>query len=333
MNSPMAPVAQLEYRLIILSGPEQGATYKLVSPRVTIGRGTENDIVLSHDRKCSRHHAVIEYDRQQRTFKITTVSTKNSIKVEGQSTKQSILTGDTEITVGKTKIKFQVRQGHALTAHPGAAPTPPKPQGDPVAFGSKTPQTKAKKRRRRSSLKSNKSSLRFWIIAGGAIVALVLALSGQEESSKEKAPGLRTEEQIKADIELAKRLKEKAEERNRSRTQNRTLREAQSNYVSGFRDYEKGQYERAMQSFQACISLNPQHDLCQRYYKLSQLRFRELIHHHMILGTRYREQNQFRACAASFRNAMQMAKDRSSPVYKEAKANYQACTAFLEGRF
>ena len=110
-------------------------------------------------------------------------------------------------------------------------------------------------------------------------------------------------------------------------------RQAQENYVRGFRDYNGGQYERALISFQACLALNPEHTLCNRYLRLSQRKFNEVVQYHMVLGRSYRDQSQFKACRAAFRNVMVMVKDASSTTYKEAKANYEACNSFVEGRF
>ena len=48
-----------EILLTILSGPESGVAYKLVGQAVTLGRASENDVVLQ-DNKSSRTHARLE---------------------------------------------------------------------------------------------------------------------------------------------------------------------------------------------------------------------------------------------------------------------------------
>ncbi|NCN40825.1 hypothetical protein GW916_06190, partial [bacterium] len=145
---------------------------------------------------------------------------------------------------------------------------------------------------------------------------------------------IRNEKQIEADINDAEEL-QKAAEATRAERLNPTLsqRKAQENYVSGFRDFRKGQYERSISSFQACLALNPNHPLCNRYLKLSQKKFGELIQYHMVLGRKYRDQNQYRACRSAFKNVMVMVRDPSSSIYKEAKSNYVACNNMVEGRF
>ena len=111
------------------------------------------------------------------------------------------------------------------------------------------------------------------------------------------------------------------------------FKEAQSNYIKGFRDYKKGQYERAISSFHACLSLYPKHLLCQRYQKLSYKKHEELIQYNMMLGKKYFDQGQYQACRSTFRNAMIMISDRSSKVYKEATANYKLCRLKTEGQY
>lgn len=66
---------------------------------------------------------------------------------------------------------------------------------------------------------------------------------------------------------------------------------------------------------------------------LTQRKFSELIQYHMDIGRKYREQNQFSACAVSFRNVMVMLKDSTNKRYIEAKANFEACSDRAEERY
>ena len=62
------------------------------------------------------------------------------------------------------------------------------------------------------------------------------------------------------DIEAAKKLREAAQmQRKNNLTPTFEIRQAQENYIKGFRDFKKGQYERALESFQACLALYPDH--------------------------------------------------------------------------
>jgi tetratricopeptide (TPR) repeat protein len=165
-----------------------------------------------------------------------------------------------------------------------------------------------------------------------ALVGGYLILSDTKKKKEEF--GLRTEQQMNADIESANKIKEARENENAKRLDTApTARQAQENYVRGFRDYRKGQYERALESFQACLALDPSHVLCNRYLRLSQRKFNEMVQYYVLLGRKYRDQNQFASCRAAFRNVMVMVKDANNETYKLAKANYEACNAFIEGRF
>ena len=66
---------------------------------------------------------------------------------------------------------------------------------------------------------------------------------------------------------------------------------------------------------------------------LSQKKFDELIQYHMILANKYRAQNQFEACKASFRNAMVMIRNPNNKNYIEAKSGFDACDTLQGERY
>jgi hypothetical protein len=168
-----------------------------------------------------------------------------------------------------------------------------------------------------------------------AILGIVVLLLFTGNSKKKKdALAMRTEQQIQADIEAANKLEAAAQTSAQKKLDDSvTAKQAQENFVRGFRDYRAGQFERSLDSFQACLALNPNHTLCNRYIRLAQRRFNEIVQYDMVLGRKYRDQNQFNPCRAAFRNVMVMVKDANSLIYKEAKANYDACNALAEGRY
>jgi tetratricopeptide (TPR) repeat protein len=171
------------------------------------------------------------------------------------------------------------------------------------------------------------------IIMWGSVLAIIAWLLNSEVVKK-KADPIKTSEQTDADIKEADKLRQTAETDRKKRVGTTTeIKQAQENYVKGFRDYKKGQYERAVEAFQACLSLYPDHILCNRYLRLAQKRFDEIIEVQMVLGRKYRDQGLYRECMNAFQNVMFMVKDFNSPRYKEAKANFEACNAFVEGRY
>ncbi len=309
--SPVIPSA--EFTVMVMSGPEKGTIYKLMGNEVTIGRGSDNDIIISKDPKCSRKHAAIRLTDQG--YVIEDISGKNKVWVNGQEMSSSPLHPSMVFMVGETELRFDI--------------VGLKPQTKLQIAPEHYPHTRSHSQQ--PMMKPKASPLTRRLILYG-VVGAVLYFLLSPSSKKVEETSLRTEQQIEAEIEVAKKLQEEAEKK-KIGANNLPFEEAQGSYVRGFRDYKKGQFGSAMESFQACLSLYPEHVLCTRYLRLSQRRFNELVQYHMILGRKYREQNQYSACAAAFRNVMMMVRDTNSKAYKEARANFDACQAFIEERF
>lgn len=306
----------------IISGPLSGSQVRMTAAQFSIGRSHECDISLAHDPKVSRKHARVYWAGD--SFHIQSLVKQNPVLIEGKPISESEIHSGTIIQLGDSQLRFD-ELGNKIAA-----------RGAPHLAPVSSQQPQVRKVKRASSPKrpvQNGSNVKRMVLYGlvGAFVVWVLFSS----EDKVKNPfEIRTEKQIEADIEEAKELQRIAEKVRADRL-NPTVseRSAQEHYVKGFRDFRKGQFERSISSFQACLALNPDHPLCNRYLKLSQKKFGELVQYHMVLGRKYRDQNQFRACRSAFRNVMVMVKDPSSSIYKEARINYDACNSSVEGRF
>ncbi len=327
----------LESKWTVMNGPQKGAVQTLAQNTLLLGRSAECDIVIVEDPKCSRKHAKVEWT--DRGYVIEILSKNNVLKVNGERLEMAILEDGDVICLGETEVLFNLigqAQLPTLAIGPGgqgwAAPpahihnTHQTVIGYQDARPAPNPSRPSKKRKL-----ANKT--RFYIY--GAILLIVVWLFIPSGTKNKKELAIRTQQQVDQDIEAAKKLQAAAEaqRRNNNLSPSFEVRQAQENYVKGFRDFQKGQYERALESFQACLALYPDHVLCNRYLKLSQRKFNELVQYHMVLGRKYRDQEQYRACRAAFRNVMVMVKDFSSPIYKEAKANFDACNSYVEGLF
>lgn len=290
--------------MTIKSGSRAGTIFLLKGSEVTIGRASENNISLPDDLKCSRKHASLRITPQG-VF-IRSLSEKNPVIVNQKPCIEELLQEQSRVLIGSTEFIFETRE---INKGP-AAPRISKQAKASASFN---------------------ISPRF-IVYG--LVALVVTWLLWPSANKKKAVSIRSQEQIEADIADAELMKDTAQ-KEMSKTRDNTIsyQQAQETYIKGFRDYKKGQYERALEQFQACLSLYPQHALCNRYLRLSQRKFNELIQQQMILGRKYRDQNQFKACVASYRNVMVMIKDAQNVTYKEAKTNYDYCHYMVEGRY
>jgi pSer/pThr/pTyr-binding forkhead associated (FHA) protein len=290
--------------LTVLNGSARGEKFTMTSQRLSIGRDEENDISIPGDQKMSRRHAEILLS--QNGLEIRNVSEQNIMEVDGRECRRAFLNDNVAILLGETRFQFSVH-GSVARAAPSARIIP------------------SRRHRRKPGTQTSRRPL---IVLG--VVGLILWFVFSGGAKKPKAPV--TED---AEIKAAQLLKSAAEARRPKNAGANDLgyNQAQESFVMGFRDYRKGQYERALSSFQACLSLFPSHTLCSRYLSLTQKRFDELIQYHMVLGRKYRDQNQYSACASAYRNVMVMVKDAGNKRYLEAKANFEACQAQLEDRF
>lgn len=311
---------QISTKWTVLAGPMAGSVRLMNSPQFTIGRSPDCEFVIINDPKCSRHHARIQCEPLG--CQIHSLNERNLVLINGQPSERGQLSDGDVITLGTTEVQFNM-----ISSQNEAHLSVVRPQSMAYQHSNQAVADLPK----RSAKSKPRSGNKIWIYAILGLVGVFILLPSK---GKKKEIQLRMEQQIQADIETAKKLRESSEAQAlRKFDQGITSRQAQENYVRGFRDYKKGQYERALMSFQACLALNPEHILCNRYIRLSKRKFDELIQYEIVLGRKYRDQGQYKACRASFRNVMVMVKDANSPVYQEAHANYQTCDTLVEGRF
>ena len=327
-----------EFSLSVLTGPDRGSVYKLMGPKITIGRASENDVAIPADVKISRRHAKITFTPTG--IIITNLTDNNVLLVNGEPEKSKVLLPNSIIKVGETELKFNVSLANmpgdgvnAPTVRPSVAPAQP-PQNNginlnkPIKNGPAIDFNSLKK----AKLPGGKKSPVFLFVVAAIGLGFVWLFTG--ESKKAIEIKLRTEEAMSEEIKSQeKQIQDIQDERAKVGKNTVQFQQAQTFFVQGLRDYKQSQYERAMDAFQACLSTFPSHVSCQRYYRLSLKKYNELVQYHMILGRRYKEQNQFGACRSSFRNVMTMVKDSSSEIYKEALVNFNLCKEQLEDRF
>lgn len=320
MSAAVAVNTPMETKWTVISGPMKGVVRLMSQTHFSIGRSTECEFVIVNDPKCSRKHATINITTQG--CEVISHNEKNFVLVNGKEFDRKILRDSDVLTLGETEIKYNSTVQRLDPVHMAVAR--PQPHYPNAAH----PMSPAR-RGRGPAKKSSAPRLLIYFVIGIFFLFLMTPTK-----KKKQGIDLRTQQQIQTDIEVANELKKTADADSiRKIDQTVTARQAQENYVRGFRDFQKGQFERSMVSFQACLALNPEHVLCNRYIKWSQRKFDEVIQIQVVYGRKYRDQNQFKACRNAFRNVMVMVKDANSPVFKEAKANYEACNSFVEGRY
>ena len=118
-----APTAWLH----ITSGPRAGQTIPIQSDSVTIGRASDNDVVLD-DASVSRTHARISYRDGQ--FRVDDAGSMSGTLVEGSSAAATVLSSGMSLKFGETEMVFMQGEATAVADAPqqGAAETIIQPQ-------------------------------------------------------------------------------------------------------------------------------------------------------------------------------------------------------------
>ena len=362
-----APLATA--RIKINKGPHKGTVYKLVAGKVTIGRSSENDICLMDDEKCSRKQAVITFGPNGYSIKDT--SNRSSLKINNFSQVYSKLQDGDEIQCGNSTLQFEyklpVTATPALPTIPVIAPagkeiiqlknkngnahlapthlpennlqeashrlansnelSPYHPQH--ISF----PDEMGQKQNTYKQLgKKRKIKPKILLVSGIIFISWLLLSDSDNGSVEEKKDILITRQDKERDIKTLSELKEK-EQAKRKINSLPTFKNAQFAYVKGVRDYRKGLYNRAIESFRVCKTLYPKHELCSNYLQKSQIKQQQLIQSWMISGKYHREKREFHACMANFQNVIFAIQDETNIVYKEAFENYKICQIQHEDRY
>lgn len=361
MGAAIQLKGQVKFALEVVKGPHIGVRLDFTKDVISIGRGPENDLVLSSDPHASRAHAEIRR-RGPTEFVIVNVSQKNFVIVNGNVIESEVITPDSEITIGETEIRCYFESASLPVAptvpaapRPVAVPRPAMPQvapqmtpqqapSFPTAPSSPSPQTPnyyqnpppasppAPAGASGGLLENPK--VRFYGIIGILVLVGFFLFSPSKKDKVKDRNEIRTSTVSMQDYLQAEKRSQELLTIKKEKIDSVQYRRAQENFVKGFRDFQQGQYARAREAFQVVLNLDPDNELARRYYNLSKIKFDELVKFNMIQGNRYREKRNWRMCQSSYQNVMTMLFNRKEdPSYKEAKQFFDECFLNMEGRF
>lgn len=353
MNAARAtPKTGFKFMLAVNRGPDKGVCYQLLPPKVTIGRAPENNVTVN-DPRVSRQAAVIEFSVEKIT--IQDLSKRNALSVNGDTSASASLVDGDIIQIGDTEMVFMVealplaappkptgpRLDLVAPSHP-SQPLAQAPAGSPHAFapppsfdspplGFPPP---ASGPRSRSKTGNDNGKLRFYLIVG-VVLALVVWLLNSSPSEKKEEPGIRTVEEIQKDIEGSEKRQEDIAKRRTFKSEDERTRfeEANRHYLEGFRDYQKGQYTRAMRSFETARAIDPNHELARRYYRLAEKQRDEMIAMLILEGRRYKEKQMYARCSAALEKVLFAIMNKDDLKYKEAEALKNECDLMVDEKF
>lgn len=350
MSAAVKVKEAVKFDLEIVKGPHLGLKLSFSKPSVSIGRGPENDIVLSSDPRVSRQHAEIR-QRGPNDFVIVNLSSKNFILVNDQNVQSELLTNESVIQIGDTELHFKADlpvvdqvpfSPPSPTLH--SVPAPVKPYNPPTMGAYQVPKQGSfpgpgplpgpipRPLPSSNGLLQNPKA-RFYGIIGILLLGGWFIFSSGKKSVKDPN-AIRSSSISMKDVADAEKRTQELLTMKKEKYDSIQYRRAQENFIKGFRDFQQGQYARARESFQVVLNLDPDNELAKRYYHLSKIKFDELVKFNMMQGNRYREKKSWRLCQSNYSNVMTMLQYRKDdPSYKEAKQFYEECTLNVEGRF
>lgn len=354
----------VRFSLEAVKGPHKGLTFESDKTSITIGRGPENDIVLTDDPRVSRQHAEIKQSLGQ--FYLVNLSQKNFVLLNNQNITSEKIDNKSVIQVGETEFKF-IAQGSTNLLEPvspvlAPVPTPappsamsgipsvhaggvpsvappppppgygrgPAPQAPPPGYGA----APARPYTPPSGLAALIQHPKFKVYFVVALVGLLgfYMLKGGKTRKVEDRPFRTSEELEVSRTEAENEIKQFQERKDKMKIA--VYQKAYENFLRGYRDYRQGQYARAREAFQLVLNLDPENELARRYFNLAKIRFDELIKFNMLQGRRYLEKQNYRMCRSNFQTVMTMlGNDPSNPEYVEAKTYHEQCNTALEGRY
>lgn len=354
MNSVAAALKKISaVKVTVIGGPNSGQSFVFDRQLITIGRGSDNDIVFAQDTRMSRNH--LELQKVGDKLIVRNISQRNQILLNNERVQEKAISGTSIIQVGGTNLEIRLASDEGLNSPQkavaklvavpvaqvqkleveGRSSSPPPPS---QKISSKTNSAKFEARASsgysevRTQPQKN-SRARLYVIVALVIMAGAWLLNDDAKKKKMEI-NIRTEADITRAIDdSAKAVKEIQASQSRMGQDSIQFKAAQEQYVKGFRDYRQGQYARAQQSFQAALSLYPAHELARKYYVQAQRKFEEQVDTTMSQGRKYYQKNNYRMCQSAFASAMIMIKDTTKAKYKEAKQLYDECSLRLEGRF
>lgn len=325
-----------------VGGSNAGQLYELNAQLLSIGRSDDNDIVLVSE-AVSRRHAEIERSSDGRVW-IRDNGSKNGIQVNGDSITERELTNGDVVQVGNFVFRYT---DPAVSAVPTSGP------GEVAEWNeSGLPNAKPKKAPNRRVL--------IYAVVGLAIAAAVY-ISQQEDKPKDDkaqettiapekpktATGIETENSKEPSTEAPSlntaspapkvmtlndpTLSRAEQDLQRFDMNNTPLKGAEQYFRRGLREYQNKNYNRAIEDFQAALSLYREHPLANDYLRLVVYEAESEAKRNMEIGVKYFDSLQYGRAIYHFNQVVDLMQHRpSDPVVGRALKYIESCKKRLQ---
>ena len=304
-------------RFKVVQGPDYGATYVITGPKALIGRGEENDVVIS-DLKASRVHA--ELSAIAGGWIVRDKGSANGILHNGRATREAkIVIGDT-VTLGETTLEFSTSEAgtQMLVAPPRSME---QIQGDQASLNQRkkklgamgifsggdtstsTPGTPAAQKNKR-----------LLLLGGVAALGLLFFLGEDPPAKKSKKKGTDPKN-------LAAFLPDVPYNK-----------EVDMIFKDGLREYFSKNYSRARTQFETVLQISPGHNLATLYLENCAKEVESEIKVHLEYGKKAFDAGKLRDARGHYARVMRLLhKDQSNPAYIESKEQLEKVNKVISG--
>ena len=308
-------------RLKVVQGPDYGTIYVIVAGKASIGRGDENDIMIS-DLKASRTHASVIMGSGG--WIIRDAGSSNGILYNGQPAREAKLKlGDT-FTLGETTLEF-------ITAEAGTTMlvAPPRDvaqvKAEQAAFAAQKQRVRAMSGLLGAGAAGangvsgmGKTATRKFLMFG--IVAALAWYVSNDTPVKPKAPAKKDADAAR---DLASYLPSADPNVNKA---------AETLFKEGFREYRERNYIRARIQFETVLQITPGHPLANLYLQKCNKEITEEVKFHLENGKKSYGAGKLKDARGHFEAVLRLLyRAQNEPEFKEAQEQLEAMNG-KEGR-
>ncbi len=314
-----------------VSGSERGKVFELAADRLTIGRSDNNDIVIVSE-AVSRYHAVFERESDG-AIVVKDNQSKNGILVNGNNVPARALSDGDVVQIGDFVFRCH------LPAAPDAVEGSYHNGMNEAAYGKEVGYPAPAKRRSNRPLIYGVAAMVLGYVyyvsqsdtkpatdttttptannVGGSAKLVEPTLDVQKEQTVPQLedPALSKVEQKLDKMDL----------------NNGSIREAESYFRKGQREYMNQNYHRAIEEFRAAVSLYRNHELAQYYLKLSIYQVELEAKKNMEMGQKYFESMQYTRAMGNFKQVILLMDHRpTDPMVSNAEKYIIQCERRLQ---
>ena len=311
-------------RLKVVQGPDYGSIYVITGKRATIGRGEDNDLVIS-DLKSSRRHGEFSLGTKPGEWLVKDAGSANGILINGKATRTgSLKTGDT-VTFGETTLEY-VHPEAGTVAINAPARNMLALRAEQVAFSNQQKQARTfGPPSTGSSGPGLEGLLKNKKVLGIAVAAAVVIFFLGDTSSKTGQKSAKNT--VKEDRTLASYLPDATGEDNTV-----SGKAADTFFRAGFREFREKNYLRAKVQFETVLQVAPGHVLATLYLENCEKAIQDEVKFNLERGSKSMEAGKLKSAQGHFQAVLRLLnRDQTNPNFSEAKDQLEKVEKIMKG--